>query len=200
VRARLREAPRAPLAIAGLISVPLFFCSLMGASLALEKAHTYQWRSGGRLLTTWHSPTTGTEARIWIWALVPSLLLLAVGLGAMLIPYGFYVVCAAAIVDSLAVTHRLDRWAAHHTARYPNGVDLIPKSNAASDKIAPGEWEAKARETALSLQHYTIAIAIAAAVVVTLLAVRRRWFGRRPAPAPPPLEGVHAPDATVPPL
>jgi hypothetical protein len=198
VRARLRQSPRAPLAIAGLIAVPLFFCSLMAASLALEKPHTYQWRSGGKLLTTWHPPTNANEARIWLWALVPPLLLLAVGFGAMLVPYGFYVVCGAAIVDALAVTHRLDRWVAHHSARFPNGVDLIPSSNAASDKIAPGEWEGKARDTALSLQHWTISIAVAAALVVTALAARHRWFSRAPAPAPPPLEGIHAPDATPP--
>ena len=201
MRARLRHAPRAPLAIGALMAVPLFFCALMAASLALEKAHTIEWTSAGKLLTTWHPPTSSTEARIWLWALVPPLLLLVFALGAMLVPYGFYLVCGAAIVDALAVTHRLDRWAAHHTARFPNGVDLIPPSNAASDKVAPGEWEGKARDTALSLQHWTIAIAVAAALVVTALAVRRRWFGRRPAPTPaPPLEGVHAPDATLPPL
>jgi hypothetical protein len=200
VRARLREAPRSPLAIAALMAVPLFFCSLMATSLALEKAHTFQWMRGGKLLTTWHPPTNANEARIWLWALVPPLLLLAAGFGAMLVPYGFYVVCGAAIVDAFAVTHRLDRWVAHHTARFPNGVDLIPSSNAASDKIAPGEWEGKAHDTALSLQHWTIAIAVAAAVTMTALAARRRWFGRRaPAPAPP-LESIHATDATMPPL
>jgi hypothetical protein len=183
------------------MAVPLFFCSLMAASLALEKPHTYQWRSGGKLLTTWHPPTNSIEARIWLWALVPSLLLLAVGIGALLIPFGFYVVCGAAVVDVLAVTHRLDRWAAHHSVRFPNGVDLIPVSNAASDKQAPGEWESNAREAAVSLQHWTIGIAVAAVVVVAALAAKRRWLGRREAPAPaPPLEGVHAPDATLPPL
>jgi hypothetical protein len=198
MRARLRHAPRAPLAIGGLIAVPLFFCALTAASLALEKPHVYQWRSGGRLLTTWHPPSASTEVRIWLWALVPGLMLLAVALAAMLVPYGFYVVCAAGIVESLAVTHRLDRWTAHHTTRFPNGVDLIPPSNAASDKFAPGEWEAKARDTVLSLQHWTIGIAVAAAVIATALAVRRRWFASRPPAAQPPLEGMHAPDATLP--
>jgi hypothetical protein len=201
VSSRLRHGGRAPLAIGGLLSVPVFFCSLMAASLALEKPHKFEWRSGGKLLTTWHTATSSMEARIWLWALLPSLLLLAVAAAAMYVPYGFYVVCGAAIVDVLAVTHRLDRWVAHHTVRYPNGVDLIPTSNAASDKIARGEWEGKARDTAVSLQHWTIGIALAAVVVVAALAARRRWFGRREAPASAtPLEGVHAPDATLPPL
>jgi hypothetical protein len=183
------------------MAVPLFFCALMAASLALEKPHKFEWTSGGKLQTTWHPPTSSNEARIWLWAFLPPLLLLAVALGAMFVPYGFYLVCGAAIVDALAVTHRLDRWVAHHTARFPDGVDLIPPSNAASDKVAPGEWEGKARDTVLSLQHWTIAIALAAALVVAALAARRRWFGRKaPASPPPPLESVHAPDATLPPL
>jgi hypothetical protein len=37
-------------------------------------------------------------------------------------------------------------------------------------------------------------------VVVAALAARRRWFGRAAPVAGPPLEGVHAPDATMPPL
>jgi hypothetical protein len=173
---------------------------LKGVSLALEKPHKYEWRSGGRLLTTWHAPTGATEARIWLWALVPSLLLVAVAFAARLVPNGLYPVCVLAILESFAITHRLDRWEAHHTARFPNGVDLIPPSNAASDKFSPGEWETKAHDTVTSLQHWTIAIAVASLAVVTALKARRRWVG---APAPPPsapLEGVHAPDATPPAL
>ena len=194
---RLRHAPRAPIAIAGLMAVPLFFCSLMAASLALERPHTYQWDRGGKLLTTWHPPTNANEAKIWLFALVPPALLLLVGLVAMPIPYGFYLVCLGAIVDALAVTHRLDRWTAHHTTRFPNGVDLIPKSNPASDKLAPGEWEAKARDTALSLSHWTIGIAIAAALIVSALAARRRFFGRgAPVLRPPTAATGGAPEVS----
>lgn len=194
---RLRRAPRAPIAIAGLMAVPLFFCSLMAASLAVERPHTYQWSRAGKLLTTWHPPTNANEARIWLLALVPPALLLVAGLVAMLIPHGFYLVCLGAIVDALAVTHRLDRWAAHHTTRFPNGVDLIPKSDPASDKLAPGEWEAKARDTALSLSHWTIGIAIAAALIVAALAARRRLFGRRaPVLTPPTATTGGAPEVS----
>jgi hypothetical protein len=185
--------------MAGVLAVPLFFCSLMAATLALEKAQKYEWRSGGRLLTTWHQPAASTEAKIWLFALLPSLILLAVGLAARLVPYGIYLSCAAAVVLALAVTHRIDEWAAHHSTRFPNGEDLIPRSNFASDKLARGEWEQKAKETALSLSHWTIAIAAAAAVIVAALAVRRRWLGRhRMAAETLPAPGVHAPDATTP--
>src|SRR6185312_8511781 len=59
--ARLTLLPRkrssTPLAIGAFIAIPLFFSSLMASTLALEKPHTIQWVSGGRLLTTWHDPT-----------------------------------------------------------------------------------------------------------------------------------------------
>jgi hypothetical protein len=200
VRARLREAPKAPFAMGGLMAVPLFFCALTASSLALEKPHTYQWRSGGRLLTTWHPPTSATEARIWLWALVPPLVLVVVAFASRLVPNGIYLVCALAILESFALTQRLDRWTAHHTARFPVGVDLIPSSNAASDKYAPGEWEAKAHDTVTSLQHWTIAIAVATLAVVTALKARRRWLGAPAPPGPAPLEGVHAQDVTPPAL
>ena len=70
----------------------------MAASLAIEKPHVYQWRSGGRLLTTWHPPTAQRELAIWALALVPPLLLLAVGLLGSLVPYGFYAVPFGAIL------------------------------------------------------------------------------------------------------
>ncbi len=190
---------RAPLAIAAFIAIPLFFSSLMTASLALEKPHVIQWRDGARLLTTWHDPTTANEARIWLWALLPPALLVVAGWVASRLPLGFYVACVAAIVDAMAVVHRLDVWTRHHTARFPNGVDLIPASNVQSNKYDPGEWEGNARATALSLEHWTIGIALAAMLVVGGLAVRRRYFGRPgPETAFTPVEGVHAPDATPP--
>ena len=194
-RPRLRS--RSPLAIAAFVAIPLFFSSLMAASLALEKPRVVQWTSGGRLKTTWHDPTGATEARVWLWALVPPALLVLAGFAASFVPYGFYLSCLAAIVDAMAVVHRLDRWTAHHTARYPNGVDLIPSSNPASDKYDPGQWEKMARSTALSLEHWTIGVALAAAVVLALLALRRR-YGRRPSPLEEPLiDTVHAPTLTA---
>jgi hypothetical protein len=190
---------RAPLAIAGFIAIPLFFSSLMAATLALEKPHVIAWKGGKHgLLMTWHEPTSANVARIWLWALVPPIILCLVGLIAVRLPYGFYVPCAAAIVLAIAVVHDIDKWTLHHTLRFPVGVDLIPSTNAASNKFDRGQWELMARDTALSLSHWTIAIALASALVLVGLTVRRRYFARGPVLEEPPLEGLHAPDATTP--
>ena len=190
---------RGPLAIAAFIAIPLFFSSLMAASLALEKPHKYQWKGGPHgLLTTWHDPTTGNIASIWLWALVPPLVLVAVGFVATRLPLGFYVPCVAAIVIAMAVVHKTATWERHHTARYPVGVDLIPPANAASDKFDRGQWEHMARQTALSLQHWTIGVALASAAVMLGLYIRRRFFSRRPVLAHGQLESIHATDATPP--
>jgi hypothetical protein len=194
-----RQRGRAPLGIAAFIAIPLFFSSLMAATLALEKPRVVQWTSGGHLKTTWHDPASATVTRIWLWALVPSLALVLVGAIGTRIPLGFYVSCAAAIVIAMAVVHKTATWERHHTHRFPSGVDLIPSSNQASDKFAAGFWEREARETALSLQHWTIGLALASALVMAALWVRRRYFTRGPVPAHvPPIEGVHAQDATEP--
>ena len=196
-RTRVKRS-RAPLAIAAFIAIPLFFSSLMASTLALEKPRLVQWTSGGKLLTTWHDPSPSTEARIWLWALVPPLVLIVVGWIAVRLPHGFYVSCAAAIVIGLAVVHRVNIWTLHHTLRFPNGVDLIPKSNVASNRYDPGEWEREARATALSLSHWTIAIASIAIVIAATAATRRRYFARMPAELFAPVESVHAVDSTMP--
>jgi hypothetical protein len=193
-----RGRGRAPLAIAAFIAIPLFFSSLMASTLALEKPLKYEWMRGDRLLTTWHDPTTGNVAACWLWALVPPLVLIVIGLVATRLPLGFYVPCVAAILIAMAVVHKTATWERHHTARYPVGVDLIPPLNAASDKFDRGQWEHMARDTALSLQHWTIGLAIASAAVMAAIWVRRRFFARKPVPAYGALEGVHAPDATTP--
>lgn len=195
-----RSRGSSPLAIAAFIGMPLFFSSLMASTLALEKPHTIQWRDGDRLLTTWHDPTTAGVARAWLWAMVPPLLLLLVGAIATRLPLGFYLPCLAAIPIAMAVVHKTATWERHHTARFPNGVDLIPASNPTSNKFDPGQWESMARQTALSLQHWTIALALASASTMALLYIRRRYFTRKPVPASAPLEGIHGPDATPPSL
>ncbi|HYA08235.1 MAG TPA: hypothetical protein VEG24_01515 [Gaiellaceae bacterium] len=195
---RRGKRSRSPLAIAAFIAIPLFFSSLMAATLALEKPRLVQWTSGGRLLTTWHDPSPSTEARIWLWALVPPLVLILVGWIAIRLPHGFYVSCVTAIVIAMAVVHRLSIWTLHHTLRFPNGVDLIPKSNVASNRYDPGEWERMAHATALSLSHWTIAIAVVSIVVAATAAARRRYFARVPAELFAPVESIHAVDATMP--
>ncbi len=199
MRLRLpRAQSRASLGIAAFIAIPLFFSSLMAATLALEKPHVYQWRDGTKLQTTYHDPTSGNIAHIWLWALVPPAVLILVGLIATRLPLGFYVPCAAAVVIAMAVVHKAATWERHHSSRFPVGVDLIPPSNTASDKFAKGEWEHQARDTAVSLQHWTIGLALAAAAVMLALYLRRRFFARRPVEAYGQLEGVHATDATQP--
>jgi hypothetical protein len=199
VRVRLpRPRSRGALGIAAFIAIPLFFSSLMSSTLALEKPRVVQWTSGGRLQTTWHDPSTATEVRIWLWALVPPALLVVVGLLATRLPLGFYVPCVAAVLIAMAVVHKTVTWQRHHTSRYPVGVDLIPPVNAASDTFDRGQWERTARATALSLQHWTIGVALAAAAVAAALTVRRRYFRRKPLQPQAALEGVHAVDATSP--
>jgi hypothetical protein len=195
-----RGHSRAPLSIAGFISLPLFFCSLMASTLALEKPHKIEWMRAGHIVATWHDPTTATVAKIWLWGFVPVLVLVLIGAIAIRIPLGFYVSCVAGVVIAMAVVHRAGLWERHHTQRYPNGVDLIPAGikYAASNKYAPDEWEHMARQTADSLSHWTIGVALASAVVMGGLWLRRRFFSRKPVPASTPLEGVHAPDATSP--
>jgi len=197
-----RGRPRAPLSIAAFIALPLFFSSLMSATLALEKPHKIEWQRGGKVVATCHDPTTSNIVHIWLWAFVPPLVLVVVGLIAMRIPYGFYVSCAAGIVIAMATVHKTATWEAHHTARYPNGVDLIPagQAYAGSNRYDPGQWEAQARSTALSLQHWTIGVALGSALVMGAIEVRRRFFSRKPVTGPEPtqVESIHAPDATTP--
>lgn len=189
---------RAPLGMAAFLAIPLFFCSLMASTLAQEKAHKIQWQGCHHICTVWHDPTGANVTRIWLWALVPSLVLVVVGFIASRIPLGFYVSCVAGIVVAMGVAHKTETWERHHTARFPNGEDLIPKSNTFSNLFDPGEWEKDARDTALSLQHWTIGIALAAMLVMGLLWLRSRYKVRRPGVVGVPQEGMHAPDVTPP--
>jgi hypothetical protein len=176
----------APVAVAGIVAFPLFFASLLAVSLAIERPHRFQWRGeSGRLIEVDHAPTSGQEAKIWALALVLPALLVVVGVLASFWPRGgIYVVSVAGIALAVALPHRLDRWSAHHASRFPFGMDLIPDSNPSST-LAKGEWEQSAKETVLSLTHYAIGIAVAAALVTALLALRRR-YARQPAPVPAP--------------
>ena len=164
---------RAPLGLAAFLAVPLLFCSLMTVSLAIEKARVYEWERYHRLFRTMHAPTASTEARIWLFSLVPPLVLVLWGAIAARLPYGIYLASLGAIVESLAVTHRLDLWERHHTDRFPFGADLIPDSSNSSSLVR-GQWEANAKETALSLAHWTIALAAASMLIAGTLELRRR--------------------------
>jgi hypothetical protein len=166
---------KAALALAGFLALPLFFASLMAVSLAIEKAHVYEWTHAGRLVRVFHPPVASLEAKIWLLALVPPLLLVAAGWGASFLPYGLYATCGAAIVDALALTIRLGTWERHHTQRFPFGEDLIPDSSTSS-LTDRGQWEHEATHTVHTLVGYTIGLAIVAALIAGVLAYRR---GRR---------------------
>jgi len=185
---RLIPASKAPLGLAGFLALPIFFASLMAVTLAIEKARVVEWTRGKGIARVWHEPTGSTEAKIWLLALVPPLLLVAAGWVAAHFPYALYVTCAAAIIDALALTIRLHRWELHHTARFAYGEDLLADQTTSSS-LQRGEWEHDAAQTVWSLVHYTIGLSLAAALIATYLTVRRRRGGPV-APPPPPLELV----------
>jgi hypothetical protein len=182
---RLIPAAKAPLALAGFLALPVFFASLMAVSLAIEKAKTYEWMRGGKLVRTFHPPVASLEAKIWLLSFVPPLLLVVVGLIASHVRrVGLYIVCVAAIVDALALLIRLGRWEDHHTARFPFGEDLYPDSSTSS-LTSRGQWEHNAVNTVHSLVGYTIGLALAAAAIAALL----EWRRSRVQDAAPPRGG-----------
>ncbi|MGH3003724.1 MAG: hypothetical protein ACRDM1_13850 [Gaiellaceae bacterium] len=176
---RLIPHSKAPLGLAGFLALPIFFASLLAVTLAIEKARVVEWKRGDHLARVWHQPTNSTEAKIWLLALVPPLLLVLVGWIAAHFPYGLYVTCVAACVDALALTIRLHRWQVHHTARFAYGEDLIADQTTSSSLLR-GEWEHDAAQTVRSLVHYTIGLSLAAVVIAVFLRVRRG----RTAPVP----------------
>lgn len=170
---RMLPSTKAPLGLAAFLSLPVFFASLMAASLAVEKPRVVEWsRPHGHIARIYHPPTTGNEAKIWLLAIVPPLLLVLAGWIASHIPQGVYLSCAAAIVDVMALSIRLHRWELHHTARFGYGEDLLADQTNSSS-LARGEWEHDAVQTVHSLQHYTIGLALAAALIAVALRFRR---------------------------
>jgi len=185
MRRLIRGRGRAPLAVAGLLSFPLFFAALMAASLAVERpALSYTTNAAGKVVTHYHDASAGTEAKIWALAIVMPAILQLVGVAAMVWRRGgVYLVCLTAIALAVVLPDRLDEWARRHTARFPQGIDLVQDSDP-SDLSSHGEWEANARETAVSLAHWTIGLALGAVALAIALAVLRRRRGARP-PRPP---------------
>ncbi len=145
---RLRKAPKAPLAVAGILATPLFFVALMAMSLAVEKPSVHHVLTNGKIVARLGDPLGSTERAIWLLALVPP-------------------------------------WTTRHTARYPDGIDLIPRSST-SDLYLRGEWEGTARHTAERLGIATIVLAGLALGFLALFAVRRRRHVPAPVPPPPP--------------
>jgi small-conductance mechanosensitive channel len=180
---------KAPVAVAGLIAVPLFIAALLASSLAIDRPHIVAGRE--------HPPTDATEAKIWLAALIAPAIVLAAGLaGLALKRNGVYLTAVTAIAVCILMPHVSHGWIARHTRRFPLGIDLI-KDNDPSNLSSRGEWEHAAQETIASIAHWTLGLAIGAIVVSVLLEVRRRT-GRdaivsEPAPAAITGEGEVSP-------
>jgi hypothetical protein len=185
--ARLHGAPKAPLAVAGILATPLFFVALMAMSLAVEKPTTHEVLSHGKMIVRLGDPAGTTEAKTWLLTLVPPVAVVVVGLGAMLVGrLGVIVSSLAAIGATVALLVPLDSWTSEHTARYPDGVDLVPRSAGSEDIYLPGEWEGTARHAAEQLGIATIVLAAVAIAIAVALAARRRRGVAPPVPPPPP--------------
>jgi hypothetical protein len=185
---RLSTAPKTPLAVASVLATPLFFSALMAMSLAIEKPSVHHVLKHGKPVTVFGDPAGATEAKIWLLAFLPAVVLVLLGVGAMLLGRAGVIVSAlSAIVITTVLLVPLDGWTAAHTRRYPIGVDLIPPSANSQDIYLRGEWEGTARTTAYQLGFATIGIAVIALLVFGLLEFRRRRGLTPPMPPPPPL-------------
>jgi hypothetical protein len=182
---RLRTAPKAPLAVAGILALPLFFVGLMAFSLKLDKP-SQQVTSAGKVVLG--DPTKGTVGTIYLAAFAVAIAVVLAGVLAMLLRSRLagIVPAAAAIVATIVLVVPLGPWATQHTKRYPLGIDNIGKG--ATDLYLPGEWEANAKTTARQIGFVTIGIAIAAIALTIVLDVRRRRGRDGMMVEPPPIE------------
>jgi hypothetical protein len=183
---RFQKAPKAALAVGAILAMPLFFCSLMAMSLAIEKPSVGHVLKHGHTVTKLGDPTGSTELAIWLLAVIAPAAVVLVGAAATVIGRsGMLASAAAAIVASIVLLVPLGTWTARHTARYPDGVDLIPQASQ-YDIYLKGEWEGTARTTARQLAIVTIVLGGVAIGIFALLEVRRRRGVRGMIVPPPP--------------
>jgi hypothetical protein len=190
---RLRQASKAPLAVGGILALPLFFVALMAFSLKLDKPSHHLTKKGTLALG---DPTKGTVGTIYLIAFAVAAAVVAAGVLSTLLRSRLATVipALAGIIASILLLLPLDTWTAEHTQRYPLGVDNIPKRSP-EDLFLRGEWEQNARTTAHQIGFVTIGIAIGAILLTVALEVRRRRGVEGP-PVPPPPETVGAPEIT----
>jgi hypothetical protein len=183
---RLRRAPKAPLSVAGILATPLFFVALMSFSLRVDEPSVEVTRAGAEVLG---DPLRTTVWTIYLLAFAFSACEVLVGVGALLLPtrVGVIVASLGAIALTILLVLPLDTWEGEHVARYPLGVDLIPR-NDPSDLILRGEWEENARRTAQEIGFWTIVIACVAIALTLVFEFRRRRGLAGPPPPPPPPE------------
>jgi hypothetical protein len=193
-----------PFVLSILYVVPLLMISILCASLALDRPQVAVWRThlkypgvtvlkkaaeqGVYIATQYTNTSNATEWRIWGWAMIPPLILLGIGVLCSFVRYGGYLVTLAAIAITIAVTHRLDTWIAHHTKRYPFGYDNIPDNTSKpglQSTFDIGQWERSARNTVISIRQWLLVGACAALLLMVLSEVRRRrgkqWDDVQPA-------------------
>ena len=176
---RIRGTSKAPLAIAGILAVPLFFVGLMAFSLKLDKPSVAGVRLG--------DPTKGTVGEIYLAALAVAAALIVVGLLATLLRsrLAAAIPAVAGIVAATVLVIPLGTWATEHTHRYPLGVDNIKQSDPA-DIYLRGEWEQNAKTTARQIGFATIGLGVAAILILAALEYRRRRGPAGYTPPPPP--------------
>jgi hypothetical protein len=169
---RFHSHSKAPLALAALLAVPLYFASLLASSLALERPGSYHGRE--------QPPGSAAEAKIWLAALILPGILLAIGALALAAGRrGVFASAAAGVVMCVALPKVSEGWVARHTARFPLGMDFVKDSDP-SNLSGRGEWEHAAQATIVSMTHWTLIISVGAIIVGLLIEARRR---RSPEPA-----------------
>ena len=190
---RLRFASKAPLAVAGILALPIFFVGLMAFALRFDKPTHHLTAKGTVALG---DPTGGTVGTIYLTAFGVSAAVVAMGVLACLLRSRLAAVvpAVAGIVATVLLLLPLGTWAADHTARFPLGVDNIPKASP-QDLTLRGEWEAGAQKTAREIGFGAIGMAIGAILLTVALDVRRRRGIEGPA-VPPPPDTVGAPEMT----
>jgi len=180
VRRRFRFETKAPLAVAGLVAVPVFFACLLASSLALDRP---------RLVHGQYVPgAAGTEAKVWAAALIGPAIVMGLGIAALALRrYGVYVVAAAGIAMCLVLPGISNGWIGRHSARFPLGVDFVKDSDP-SNYLNRGEWEHAAQSTLTSITHWTLGLCIGAIVIAAALELRRRTGRQAILVEPPPVE------------
>jgi hypothetical protein len=176
VRGFFWSRSKAPLALAALLAVPLYFASLLASSLALDGPRVVEGRD--------QPPGGGAEGKIWLAALIIPGALLAIGFVAVAVRrVGVYGPAAAGALMCLLMPMVSRGWVARHIHRFPHGMDFLRDSDP-SNLSSRGEWEQAAQATIVSITHWTLSIAVGAVIFGALLAIRRR---RSRADFPPPL-------------
>jgi hypothetical protein len=183
---RLRGGSKAPVAVAGILAVPLFFAGLMAFSLKFDKPTHHLTKKG---VVALGDPTKGTVGTIYLLAFAVPAAVVLVGMLAMPLRsrLATIVPAVATIVASILLLLPLAAWAAEHTKRYPLGADNISQRNP-EDQFLRGEWEQTARSTAHQVGLVTIVLALVAIALTVLLEIRHRRGRDAIYVPPPPLE------------